>query len=177
MRLFIGIDLPSDIKHDLFILSSLIQSKTQGRITSEPNFHLTLVFLGEQDELMKDKLIESLSKLNSKAFEFNLNDIGYFQKGERYIYYKGIKPSDNLKSLYQTVLKTIEPLNIDIHGVFSPHITLIRQGKSYPVSALNLPIKHSLIKVDEVTLFLSHQIGDELTYTPLYKVKLTKTNA
>ena len=121
---------------------------------------------------MKDRLIEALSNLKETKLDMTLSGVSYFQKGERMIYYREILPNPTLKSLHQAVLKVIEPLNIGIHGSFSPHITLLRQAKPYPVEVLKLPLKTFMIPIQQVTLFLSHSTDDELTYTPLYRVSL-----
>lgn len=167
MRLFIGIDLPISLKQNLYTIAHQVSTKTQGRVTALMNYHLTLVFLGELDEIQKDHLIENLKTLSFTPFQLDLNSLGYFQKGERFIYYMGLKQSSELRTLYHTVSSLIRPLNLDLHGSFEPHITLIRQGKSYPVEVLKLPTIEGTFEVSKVTLFLSHQVNDELTYTPI----------
>jgi RNA 2',3'-cyclic 3'-phosphodiesterase len=175
MRLFIGIDLPQSMKSYLFNVSKSIERHTQGRVTALNNYHLTLAFLGELDDNQTNALKSLMSQIQFYAFEMTLSDVDYFQKGERFIYYMGIKPNPSLKTLYQKVLDVISPFGLSIHGKFSPHITLIRQGKSFPIHVLTIPKTDDIIQVQKVTLFLSHQINDELTYTPIYEV-LLQTN-
>ncbi len=172
MRLFIGIDLSQSMKSYLFTVSKSIERHTQGRVTALNNYHLTLAFLGELDDQMVDELKSLMNQIQYNAFEMTLSDMDYFQKGERFIYYMGIHPNPSLKTLYQKVLDVIAPLGINSHGKFFPHITLIRQGKSFPIHALTLPKTDEVIQVQKVTLFLSHTINDELTYTPIHEVFL-----
>lgn len=172
MRLFIGIDLSQSMKSYLFNVSKTIEPHTRGHITREPNYHLTLAFLGELDDTQTEQLKGLMDTVDFKSFQMQLSDIDYFQKGERYIYYIRIQSNPSLKLLYQKVLDFIAPLNISLHGKFSPHITLIRQGKAFPVHALPLPKTEENIDVDTITLFLSHQVDGELTYTPIHRVKL-----
>ena len=172
MRLFIGIDLPQSMKSYLYNVSKTIEPHTNGRVTSLYNYHLTLAFLGELDDNATEQLKSLMNQINFKSFQMHLSDIDYFQKGERCIYYMGIEPNPPLKSLYQKVLEIIASLNISLHGKFSPHITLIRQGRSFPVHALNLLKTDEIIDVGTITLFLSHSVNDELTYTPIHVVKL-----
>jgi len=172
MRLFIGIDLSQSMKSYLYNVSKTIEPHTKGNVTAESNYHLTLAFLGELNEIQTEQLKGLMNQIDFKSFQMQLSDVDYFQKGERYIYYMGIEPNPSLKSLYQKVLEMIAPLNISLHGKFSPHITLIRQGKSFPVHALSLPKTEEIIHVDTITLFLSHSVNGELTYTPMHRVKL-----
>jgi 2'-5' RNA ligase len=160
------------MKSDLYTISKTIEPHTKGRVTSLYNYHLTLAFLGELDDNATEQLKSLMNSLAFHPFQMQLSDIDYFQKGERFIYYMGIEPNPSLKSLYQKVLEIIAPLNISLHGKFSPHITLIRQGRSFPVHALTLPKIDDVIEVNQVTLFLSHTIDDELTYTPIHSVLL-----
>jgi RNA 2',3'-cyclic 3'-phosphodiesterase len=175
MRLFIGIDLSQSMKSYLLNVSKTIERHTQGRVTALDNYHLTLAFLGELDDNQTNSLKSLMNQIQFNAFEMTPSEVDYFQKGERFIYYMGIKPNSSLKILYQKVLDVIAPLGLNSHGKFSPHITLIRQGKSFPIHVLTLPKTDEVIQVQKVTLFLSHQINDELTYTPIYEV-LLQTN-
>ena len=172
MRLFIGIDLPQSMKSYLYNVSKTIEPHTNGRVTSLYNYHLTLAFLGELNEIQTEQLKGLMDRIDFQSFQMQLSDVDYFQKGERCIYYMGIETNPSLKSLYQKVLEIIAPLNISLHGKFSPHITLIRQGRSFPVHALSLPKTDEIIDVSTITLFLSHQMNEELTYTPIHRVKL-----
>lgn len=175
MRLFIGIDLSQSMKSYLFTVSKSIERHTQGRVTALNNYHLTIAFLGELDDQMVDELKSLMNQIQFNAFEMTPSEVDYFQKGERFIYYMGIKPNPSLKTLYQKVIDVIAPLGLNIHGKFSPHITLIRQGKSFPIHVLTLPKTDDIIQVQKITLFLSHNVDDELTYTPIYEV-LLQTN-
>ncbi len=175
MRLFIGIDLSQSMKSYLWGVAKSIERHTQGRVTALNNYHLTLAFLGELDDNQTNELKSLMNQIHFNAFEMTVSEVDYFQKGERFIYYMGIKPNPALKTLYQKVVDVISPLGLNIHGKFSPHITLIRQGKSFPIHVLTLPITTEIIQVQKVTLFLSHSVDDELTYTPIYDI-LLQTN-
>lgn len=172
MRLFIGIDLSQSMKSYLLSVSKSIERHTQGRVTALNNYHLTLAFLGELDDKEMNVLKSLMNQIQFNAFEMTISEVDYFQKGERFIYYMGIKPNSSLKTLYQKVVDVITPLGLNIHGKFSPHITLIRQGKSFPIHVLNIPKTDDIIQVQKVTLFLSHNVNDELTYTPIYEIPL-----
>ncbi|MDR1712975.1 MAG: hypothetical protein LBR39_02315, partial [Coriobacteriales bacterium] len=52
MRLFIAIDLPTDVKQELAETArSLGRQATSARLVPEENFHLTLVFIGESQRV------------------------------------------------------------------------------------------------------------------------------
>lgn len=166
MRLFIGIALEDTLKQQCYEVGQALHNKTQGNLTARDNYHLTLAFLGELDDNQRDRVIAQLNTLKFSEFSLFTQDLGTFQKGERWIYYLGLAANPALKALYQTVLKLIEPLDIPIHGTFHPHITLIRQGKPYPIEILK-SIEPKRIAVNQVTLFLSHNVQGQLTYTPI----------
>ncbi|MBW4258573.1 RNA 2',3'-cyclic phosphodiesterase [Methanobacterium sp. YSL] len=167
MRLFIGITLDDTLKRHCYEVGQTLHTKTGGNLTARDNHHLTLAFLGELDDSQKERVIAQLNTLQISEFTLFTRDLGSFQKGERFIYYVGLAPNPALKALYQDVMRLLEPLNITIHGTFHPHITLIRQGKPYPIEILK-SIDPQRIAVNQVTLFLSHRLQGQLTYTPIY---------
>ncbi len=172
MRLFIGIDLTKAMKSELFKIGSTLKTHTQGNLTRLDNYHLTLAFLGKLDTTQTDQLIACLNTLAYPNFTMSCSELSYFQKGESYIYFMGIQTNSALKGLYEAVIEAISPIHLSIHGHFQPHITLIRQGKSFPMHVLNIPSPQEIIHVSQVTLFQSHTLDQELTYTPLHRVVL-----
>jgi len=81
MRLFVGVDLPAEIKQVLLEFQSELRLLgVNGSFKSQDNFHITLEFLGELDYNKIPELIETLTKVvsNYKPFEINIVGIGAF---------------------------------------------------------------------------------------------------
>ena len=67
-RCFIGIDLPGDVKRYLAQIQSRISSAWPARVkwVEEPNFHLTLKFLGDVNLPRLEKIETGLEKVSLK---------------------------------------------------------------------------------------------------------------
>ena len=75
IRLFVGIDLPEDIKESLYSLhGGLIGAKWR----ETDRMHITLRFIGNVDEQTADEIIRELRYLRFPAFHLTAKGLGYF---------------------------------------------------------------------------------------------------
>ncbi|MFO1190063.1 MAG: RNA 2',3'-cyclic phosphodiesterase [Alphaproteobacteria bacterium] len=75
LRLFVAIALPAEIKTRL---ASLCGGLAEAKWVPEPNFHLTLRFIGSVDEVMADDIMAALDSVRAPAFSIDLDGIGHF---------------------------------------------------------------------------------------------------
>lgn len=175
MRLFIGIDLPDEIKQTLLeFQSDLRHHGVNGLWKSEENFHITLEFLGELELNTLPIIIETLSKGASKhtRFKLNIGGLGAFPAFKRpHTLWTGV--SGSLNELYQ--LRDEIHTELAKNGFiledrkFKPHITMASRPK---LDDIDLSVFHTKklgeFIVEEVILFESRAIGGKRTYTNLY---------
>lgn len=179
MRLFIGIDLPGEIKQTLLeFQSELRHHGVDGLWKSEENFHITLEFLGELDYNALPIITETLSKGVCKHTHFRLNigGLGAFPSFKRpHTLWTGVGGS----------LSELDQLRDEIHveltrngfiledRKFKPHITLASRPK---LCNIDLSVFHTkkLVEfiVKEVVLFESRAIGGKRTYMNLFSTSL-----
>jgi 2'-5' RNA ligase len=179
MRLFIGIELPVELKDSLLQFQSELKSLgVNGYWKSQENFHITLEFLGELERGRIGLIEEVLFKVakNNPPFKVSLGGIGAF-------------PSFNRPhTLWTTLGGSLEGLNrlrdeihIDLaergfvleNRQFKPHITLA----SRPVLAkADLSSVYTRVlgefTVSEVALFESSVILGKRVYSALHKASL-----
>ena len=79
MRLFLGIDLPDNVKENI----SLVRDKfigVRGKIKWVPkeNLHVTLKFLGDVDENKIENIREKLTTIYFRPFRLRLSGLCFF---------------------------------------------------------------------------------------------------
>lgn len=178
MRIFIGIPFPDSFKSYINEKQNELKSYTQkGRWTNSNNLHLTLLFIGEMDndhvEHLNKHLTHDLSK--EKSFSIVTSNLGSFRKKDGDILWIGVNEGIvSLESIANSVFNSVKRADIDFKSsTFTPHITIAR---NVTTDHLDLILKHEFIEheipVEQVNLYLSHQIDGTLTYTPLYTYRL-----
>ncbi len=79
MRCFIAIDLPENIKQEIFKIQEKLP-EFKGMKTELKNLHLTLKFLGVIDEKLAEKVKKKLEEIKFKKFEAEISEIGVFRE-------------------------------------------------------------------------------------------------
>ncbi|EQA64729.1 2'-5' RNA ligase-like protein [Leptospira alexanderi serovar Manhao 3 str. L 60] len=77
MRTFLGISIPEEVKEQL---TSICYGLPDVRWVLRENFHITLVFLGDQSNEQVDTLSEFCSQISFPEFDLNLQSVGTFGK-------------------------------------------------------------------------------------------------
>lgn len=177
MRVFIAINFAPATKGYLFNVQQSIKSQClKGNFTLYNNFHITLRFIGKVDNHQSDKLCDLLDEVSSqiKSFEVQLEGIGTFKKGNKYIVWQGLSNGTNsLKECYNLIENAMEHYGFEKEDRgYKPHITL---GREVVFSDSNLwsilPGPHT-INVNRISLMLSHRVNGVLTYEEIYGVDL-----
>lgn len=184
MRLFIGIDLPNEIKHaHLDFQAELRKLGVTGSWKSQENFHITLEFLGELDPNHIPTLIEALSKVteHNKPFQLSINGLGAFPSIYRpHTLWTAVSGSlDQLNQLRDEIhVELIKNGFVLEERKFKPHITLASRPKHNDIDLSRvLSKKLGEFLVSEVVLFESKSIGGKRIYTDLDRISLDTSNA
>ena len=124
---FLGIDLPEAIKPSLALL---LPKNTPGvRPVRPENLHITLHYLGKQDQSAVEAAVEScLSLLSLSSFELVLKGLGHFgQTSKPSVLWQGVESCSGLLALHQQLLPVANRLGVEPdHHEYQPHITLAR---------------------------------------------------
>ncbi|WP_088226445.1 RNA 2',3'-cyclic phosphodiesterase [Desulfosporosinus sp. FKB] len=179
MRLFIGIDIPAELKHFLLSFQSELRGLgVNGSWKSADNFHITLEFLGELDPEVVPIIIESMSLAaeNRKPFKIDIGGLGVFPSYKRpHTLWTGV--GGNLTELNQ-LREGIHALLVNKSFTleskkFKPHITLASRPNLKQIDLSSLMIKKLVeFTVEEVTLFESIVLQGKRTYKSLNHARL-----
>ncbi len=125
MRLFISVNLPSEINEYLEQIKSKIRPD-KGRLSFSHNSHITLKFLGEIGDNRVSGLIASLKTIDFSRFKANLGIVGIFPNENNIrVIWVGAEPEAPLKELAKQVDLATRDFALNDRE-FVPHITLAR---------------------------------------------------
>ena len=123
LRLFVGIGFPPALKLQL----SLLRSGVPGARWVDPgNFHLTLRFIGETDEVVAADIDDALVRLRARRFTLQLSGTGVFGDRPRSLWV-GVERSPELVALRDKVEQALIRAGLPPEPrKFAPHVTLAR---------------------------------------------------
>jgi 2'-5' RNA ligase len=178
MRLFVGIDLPWELRDRLVALSG--RGIPGARWVPAENYHLTLRFIGETPAYLAEEIDHALAGLKARGFSLTLAGLGTFSKGGRatalWVGVERSQPLEHLRSKIETALQRIglEPER----RRFTPHVTLARLDGTAEAKLAAFVQEHNLFRapsvpVEHFTLFSSQLGKEQAVYTPEADYALT----
>ena len=103
------------------------------KLVRPENFHFTLVFFGEVDKSILDKIVTKISEIEFQSFEINYGMIGAFPNNNRAkVVWIGLdeKTTDTFNQLSHLVMSKLTDLELGLvmetEKEIIPHITLFR---------------------------------------------------
>lgn len=125
MRLFVGLDLPQDVRQHL---AATRTGMNGARWVALENFHITLRFIGEVDRHQAADLDAALDDILAPAFDLTLRGVGKFAtRGRLRAVWAGVEPSAALAHLHDKVERACVIAGFQSEQrKFKPHVTLAR---------------------------------------------------
>ncbi|MFZ0800159.1 MAG: RNA 2',3'-cyclic phosphodiesterase [Terriglobales bacterium] len=131
MRIFIGIDLGSEVRTRIERFLEGVQGFAPDAKWVRPeSLHITLKFIGEQTPEQVEAISERLRRVESSAFEIRCAGYGFFPtaKAPR-VFWIGIQAGPQLAALAESIDTATAELGIPREDrPYSPHLTLARAG-------------------------------------------------
>ncbi|MCM8807083.1 MAG: RNA 2',3'-cyclic phosphodiesterase [Candidatus Omnitrophica bacterium] len=134
MRIFIGIEIPENLRENLKEIIEKIKKIRESKPVKIENLHITLKFLGEIEEkkisLIKEKL--KICSSNFKSFNVEIKGLGSFpsEKNLRVLWI-GVEDDGLLKKLKNKIEEELKEFGFEEEKEFISHITIAR-FKSVP---------------------------------------------
>ncbi len=127
MRLFIGVDLPKEIKDYLYNLQGKIHSNlAKIKFVEKKNLHLSLKFIGDVEDSKVEEIKERLKKVKFSKLKVRLGDLGVFPDYDFIrVIWVGLKPEKEVIKLQETVDAELIDL-FPSEQKFKSHLTLGR---------------------------------------------------
>jgi 2'-5' RNA ligase len=180
VRSFIALPVPEAVAAALGDDAARLASQDKDgkvRWVDEENYHVTLAFLGNVEELALDDLAIELDNALTGTGEVSIRveSVALFPYGKRpRLIAAMIASSEELQELQQRVVRAIRRLSIPLEKRrFHPHVTLGRlragggRGLALPPTSVDL-----LGFVGRLTIFESTLTQHGPIYEPLYEIQL-----
>jgi 2'-5' RNA ligase len=129
MRIFIALDIPSDVRAGLTkYMDRARLLAPEARWARIEGLHVTLKFVGEASEARVDEMKAALVSVKAAPFAVHFTGVGFFpnQKAAR-VFWAGVDGGDQLPRLASTIDAALEKLGCPRETKpYHPHLTLAR---------------------------------------------------
>ncbi len=170
MRIFIGLDIPEDIKESIHQYLHHLQKTPKGW-ESPHDYHQTLLFIGSVKEDEAQEIKTRLQSVHFEPFELELTGVEFFS---RRVMYLSLAPSKELLALKDRIENLFPEWLRPDRKAFIPHVTVKRwQRYEYDElkSGLNQrPFKRYKFKVNKIELFESKKDDNNHKYHVILSV-------
>lgn len=174
MKLIISINFDDASKDKIFEHMKLLTSKCEeGVFTRRENIHLTLLFIGETNQI--GAIVETMDAIDVDSFEISLADNGKFRRSGGDVYWIGVERTPELVKLQKMLYRSLVR-----HGVmadkndFKPHLTVSRatvlDKSDIPETSFN-----GSLRINRISLMKCENSRDGAFYTELYAKELGET--
>ena len=131
MRLFLAINLPPDTRRDIVeAVAPLKEVGTDVQWTAESKLHLTMKFLGEQEQTRIEEIMSVVRGVstNHATMDVGVSGVGAFPNSRRpSVLWVGVERSARLELLAHDLEIACETIGFETEArAFRPHITIGR---------------------------------------------------
>jgi RNA 2',3'-cyclic 3'-phosphodiesterase len=180
-RVFIAADIYKKneiqkIQHDL--ISYLNLERKNVKLVRQENFHFTLVFFGEINNSILDKIVTKISGIEFQSYEIKYGMIGAFPNSKcAKVIWIGLdeETKSPFNQMSYKVLSKLTDLDLKIEKEIIPHITLFRtKGVALDLNLHSNSIMSNFTlidKIDTISVKKSITTPEGLIYENIITVK------
>lgn len=179
MRLFIAIDLPRSFKAELMRIQKEVRGMScGGKFVPQENFHITLHFIGESDDIAGAAEAMREAVRGIRPFTLHLGKYTSLEKGShgRTAVMEVLGDLGELTAMHESLESALYDRGFSRERKkFVPHITLGRSVEQDDLTAMELENSiraNASLTVQAITLFESRREKGEMVYIPLHREKL-----
>ena len=179
MRIFIGLDIPAEIRAHLTEYMERARALApDARWARVEGLHVTLKFIGHVDDRAAEKIKAALRPIKAVPFEVKFAGVGFFPNlNAGRVFWAGVESGDNLTRLASTIDAAVEKLGFSRETKpYHPHLTLARTS-SRPLRELkplldDPPPQFGTMAAREFFLYQSQPQKGGSKYTKLERFEL-----
>ena len=175
-RLFLGVPLDDSVR--AMLAQHLEQHPVPGRPVPPVNWHLTIRFLGNVDQIAMERLIAELDQADlGKVFEIVLGEMGAFPRPARasVVWLALDKGQERLSELNEIAEEASQAVGLSPEErPFAPHLTLSRIRPELDVRTGLAAYRQAPLQwtVGEMVLYESHMGRGSAVYEPMERFPL-----
>lgn len=180
-RLFIALNIPNEIKENIFYhIKKIIPEFNTFKWEQPHKVHLTLKFIGNFDEKIIPQLESSLGFISeSEQYKCTLGDFNFFYRNKKpSIFFIDLLTEKSIEPFVNKINDVLAKFNISVEKKdFKSHLTLLRLKGHEDISTLKLLMNSGIPKEEfiasDVVLYKSELNPSGSVYTGLkiYKLK------
>ena len=157
-RLFTGLEIPADVGLSL----SMLRGGLPGARWIDPeNYHVTLRFIGDVDDVVAHEVASLLGRVRRQPFELRVEEVKSFGGRKPRAIVAALGPAQALMELQGEHERLMQRVGLEPEGrKYTPHVTLarLRESSSRQVAdylAVRAPFRSPLFQVSRFVLFSS----------------------
>ena len=177
MRLFIGIDIPVEVKNNLYGIQKFISPKiAKIKWVEKKKLHITLKFLGNVDKTKLSEIKKRLNSINFNKFDLKFREIGLFSKNNKsYIIKLSFFESKELSKLQMQIDESLidlfsKPQKFTLHLTLG-RIKLIKKEKEFYNRLKEFNLIKDKFEINKFKLIQSVPLKGRHIYKTLYEFK------
>jgi RNA 2',3'-cyclic 3'-phosphodiesterase len=157
-RLFTGLEIPPEVSQSLATLRGGLPG---ARWIDPENYHVTLRFIGDVDDLVAHEVASMLGRVRRQPFELRVEDLKSFGGRKPRAVVATIGPSQAVMELQAEHERLMQRVGLEPEGrKYIPHVTLarLRESSSRQVAdylAVRAPFRSPPFQVGRFVLFSS----------------------
>jgi 2'-5' RNA ligase len=127
-RLFTGIEIPADVGQ---ALASLRGGLPGARWIDPENYHLTLRFIGNVDDVIAHEIASTLERVKRNAFDLHMQGVISFGGRKPRAVVAAVAPAQALLDVHAEHERLMQRIGLEPEGrKYIPHVTLARLRES-----------------------------------------------
>ena len=157
-RIFTGLEIPAPIAQSLATLRGGLPG---ARWIDPENYHVTLRFIGDVDDLIAHEVASMLGQVRRPAFDLNIEDLTAFGGRRPRALVATLGPAQALMDLQAEHERLMQRVGLEPEGrKYTPHVTVarLRESSSRQVAdylAVRAPFRSATFPVSRFVLFSS----------------------
>jgi RNA 2',3'-cyclic 3'-phosphodiesterase len=139
MRLFVGIDIPEDVKAKVDATVKRLRPLADFRWSPIENLHVTTKFIGEWPEEKLEEMKAALSTVAAPVpIDISIRGLGWFPNPHRpRVFWAGVHGGEPLSALAAATDQAVARLGVPAEfREFHPHLTLARVKEGAPLESI-----------------------------------------
>lgn len=147
-RLFVGLEIPDDVRQRLARLSMPLPG---AKWVDSRNYHVTLRFAGDIDNLAAREFADQLARIDIRCFTMRLRGMGSFGGADPRAVWAGVEATAELDELARATERAARLAGLKAETrAFVPHVTLARLKHSRDDAVARFLGRHAAFRSPDI---------------------------
>ena len=177
MRLFISINLEEQLVDQFYKkVEEFKEHSIRGRFPQPGNMHITVVFLGETENVEAVK--QAMDQISAHPFELKFKKISKFTRRGSETYFISMRRNSMLQYINEQLTESLSKAGFEPdRSEYTPHLTLGRNvafNSDFDFEELSKEVAEmkARMKVEKISLMKSERVEGKQKYTEIYHIDL-----